>query len=133
VRHMLPGTADRMNFPPQDRSRPLAPNFLGVPPMRFRSLHTLLRNRLAYMARRENSPSEYLCQIVSEKRPSRLQSFKLPRNGALGSERILCVDRRPLGGYVPADLSANCWEVSASRGSGMSGSALVLTWPVKRP
>jgi hypothetical protein len=35
--------------------------------MRFRSAHTQSRNRLAYMATREHSPSDYLCQIAAVK------------------------------------------------------------------
>ena len=54
----------RMNFPPQGCPRPLAPHFLRAPPMQFRSVNAQLRNRPAYMATRENSPSEHLCQIV---------------------------------------------------------------------
>jgi hypothetical protein len=38
--------------------------------MRFRSAHAQLRNRLAAVTTRENSPSDHLCQIVPEKRPS---------------------------------------------------------------
>jgi hypothetical protein len=46
------------------------PRFLRAPPMRFRSAHTELRNRLAFITTRENSPSDRLCQIVPDKRPS---------------------------------------------------------------
>jgi hypothetical protein len=38
--------------------------------MRFRSVDAQLRNRLAYMTTRENSPSDRLCRIVLVKRPS---------------------------------------------------------------
>ena len=47
------------------------PHFLRLPPMRFRSAHTQLRNRLAYMTTKENSPCDHLRQIVPVKRPSR--------------------------------------------------------------
>jgi hypothetical protein len=46
----------RMNLPPYGRSRPLAPYFLRLPPLRFRSVHAQLGNRLAHMATREHSP-----------------------------------------------------------------------------
>jgi hypothetical protein len=42
--------------------------------MRFRSGNTQLRNGLAFMTARENSPSDHLYEIVPEKRPSLLES-----------------------------------------------------------
>jgi len=60
-----------MNFPPQGRPRLLSTPFVRAPPMRFRSAHTKLPNRVAYMTTRENSSSDHLCQIVPVKRPTR--------------------------------------------------------------
>jgi hypothetical protein len=59
-----------MNFPPQGRPRLLSTPFVRAPPMRFRSAHTKLPNRVAYMTTRENSSSDHLCQIVPVKRAS---------------------------------------------------------------
>jgi len=57
--------------------------------MRFRSAHTLLRNRWAYMTTREDSPSDHLGQIVPVKRPSAPESRR-PQLAVLSetSERI---------------------------------------------
>ena len=46
------------------------PRFLRAPPRQFRFAHAPVRNRLASMTTRENSPSDHLCQIVPVKRPS---------------------------------------------------------------
>ena len=76
------------------------PGYLRAPPIRFRSAHTQLRNRLAYITTRENSPSDHLCQIVPVKRPSHAGTQPNARivNGkpTFHSQSILCA-QHPLG------------------------------------
>ena len=57
--------------------------------MRFRSVHTLLRIRLAYMTTRENSPSARLCQIVPVKQASMKASGSTFRYASHATKRIL--------------------------------------------
>jgi hypothetical protein len=84
---MLPGPRAPHESPAVRSPPAIGPHFLPLPPMRFRSAKAQLRNRLAHMATRENSPSDHLCQIVPVKRPS------LPESG-----RPQC--SAPIDGYA---------------------------------
>jgi hypothetical protein len=82
-----------MNFPPQGRPRLLAPHFLRAPPMRFRSAHAQLRNRLALMATREDGPSDRPSRIGPVKRALRRVgqvSRFLTQNRLSHYQSILC-------------------------------------------
>ena len=82
--------------------------------MRFRSAHLLLRNRLAYMAARENSPSHHRCQIVPVKRPSTPEFRRVQCSGQVDGETTSPTESRALTVTVPP--AATCNEPCHRRG-----------------
>ncbi len=72
-----------------------------APPTSTRSEHTQVRNRLAYMSTRENSPSDHLCEIVPVKRPTR----KVGRMHFESSQCPACVARNTCAKYGKRMLS----------------------------
>jgi hypothetical protein len=93
--------------------------------MRFRSAHTQLRNRLAYMATRENSPSEHPSRIGPGKQALRqvgqVSRFRagsrLPRrNPEIGSQLSRQQHRIEPSGEIPSRLGIGRQRMSTEPG-----------------
>jgi hypothetical protein len=64
--------------------------------MRFRSVHTQLRNRLAYMTTGGHSPSGHFCQIVPVNALPTSNHANSPETLVLGSSSWVTARRLPI-------------------------------------